>query len=226
LRYTTKPINILWNVLIAASHQKTTDMPANYSIPVVHPSFELLKSASRLLHFMAAAFIALDAVHHLSVHQGGRLVCYAQLIIATDIFILLFFGAAMLCTTPRIGLLFRLIEALTFLGLGATLASEGHPLLGAVHFAMSAAYFFLWQREYKISVSESIEIKPTGITVPQFFAHAELSWPDIKSVMPKYHSIIIETFKKKQVHFQLRHNLKIEELQQIDEFCSRHLITG
>jgi hypothetical protein len=201
-------------------------MPTKYSISVIHPSFELLKNASRLLHFMAGTFITLNAVHQLIVHTDDSIICYTQLIIAVDIFILTIFGGSVLSSLPRVGLLFRLIEALTLFGIGATLATETHFILGCLHIGMSIGYFFLLYREWRISISESIEIQQTGIKVPNFFADTEISWLDIKAVVPKYHSIIIETIKNKKVYFKLRHNLKIEELQQIDDFCNRHLLTS
>ncbi len=51
----------------------------------------------------------------------------------------------------------------------------------------------------------------------------EIGWPEIKSIAAQYQSIIIETIENKKIQFQLRRNLKIEELQQIDEFCRQHL---
>jgi hypothetical protein len=197
-------------------------MASRYSLPIIHPSFELLKMASRLLHFMAAAFIATNAVHQLAAHEGGRLICYTQLVIAADILILVFFGAGILSALPRVGVLFRLIEAITFLGMWLTLTNGSHPWLGAAHALLAALYFFICQREWRISVSEAIEIKPNGITVPHFIRDADIRWLHIKKVVAGYNSIIIETVRDKKVRFQLRSNLKIEELEQINDFCTRH----
>ena len=197
-------------------------MAANYSLSIVHPSFESLKNASRLLHFMAAAFIALNAVHQLSAHEGNKIICYTQLVIAADILILVFFGADLLAALPKVGVLFRLIEALTFMGVWLTLSNESHPYSGALHAAFSGVYFFICYREWRISISEAIEIKPTGITIPNFIANGEISWLHIKKVVANYNSIIIETARNKKVQFQLRKNLKIEELEQINDFCTLH----
>ncbi len=194
-------------------------MAARYSLSIIHPSFELLKNASRLLHFMAAAFIALNALHQLSAHEGGKIICYTQLIIAADIMILVFFGAGILAGLPKVGVLFRLIEALTFMGIWLTLTIEEHPWLGFFHLLLSAGYLFICYREWRISLSEAIEIKPSGITVPNFIANAEIRWLHIKKVVAGYNSIIIETVRDKKVEFQLRNNLKIEELEQINDFC-------
>lgn len=194
-------------------------MAANYSLSIVHPSFELLKNAGRLLHFVAAAFIALNAVHQLSAHEGSSLICYTQLIIAIDILILVFFGAGTLSAAPKVGVLFRLIEAFTFSGVWLTLTSEGHPWLGIVHALLAAVYFFICYREWRISISEAIEIKSNGITVPHFIANAEIRWLHIKKVVAGFNSIIIETVRDEKVQFTLRNNLKIEELEQINDFC-------
>jgi len=197
-------------------------MAANYSLSIVHPSIELLKNASRLLHFMAAAFIAINAAHQLSAHEGSSIICYTQLVIAFDIFILVFFGAGIVTGSPRVNVLFRFIEASTFLGLAFTLTMGNHPVLGVLHAVLSIVYFFLFYREWRISVSEAVELKASGITVPYFFAHAEIKWLHIKKVVAGYSSVSIETVMDEKVQFQLRNNLKIEELEQINDFCSLH----
>lgn len=197
-------------------------MAANYSLSIVNPSFELQKNLSRLLHFMAAAFIAVNAVHQLSSHEGNQLTCYTQLIIALDIFILVFFGGAMLDGMPKIGVIFRLIETLTFLGIAITLNDEYHPYLAGFHGFIAAIYLLVCYREWRVSISEAIEIKSTGITVPNFITNAEISWMNIKKVVANYNSIIIETAKNKKIKFQFRNNLKIEELEQINDFCIQH----
>jgi len=133
-------------------------MAAKYSLSIVHPSFESLKNVSRLLHFMAAAFIVLNAVHQLAAHEGNKITCYTQIVIAADIFILVFFGAGLLATLPKVGVLFRLIEALTFLGVWITLTNESHPYPGMLHAVFSAIYFFICYREWRMSVSEAVEI--------------------------------------------------------------------
>lgn len=218
----------MWNINLPASQPKTNTMAARYSISIVHPSFELLKNASRLLHFLAAAFIALNALHQLSAHEGSKLICYTQLIIALDILLLVLLGAGTLVERPKVGVLFRLIEALTFLGVWLTLTSEAHPWLGLIHAVLAAVYLFICYREWRISISEAIEIKSTGITVPNFIANAEISWLHIKKVVVTgFNSIIIETVRDEKVQFELRNNLKIEELEQINDFCrERAMLIG
>ena len=73
--------------------------------------------------------------------------------------------------------------------------------------------------------SESTNNRQTGISIPNFIKEEEIGWPEIKSIIPRYQSIIIEKIQNKKIQFQLRKNLKIEELQQIDEFCHQHLIS-
>ena len=129
--------------------------------PLYIPSFELLKNAYRLLHFMATVVIALKAVHQLSANEGNKIICYEQLVIAADIFILLFFGAGLLAELPKVGVLFRLIQALTFMWIWLTPGNESHPYSAMLHAAFSGVYIFLCYREWCISLSEAIEIKPT-----------------------------------------------------------------
>lgn len=62
-------------------------MAAKFSLNIINPSYESQKNAARLLHFMAAAFISINAVHQLKSHDGDMLICYTELVIAADVFI-------------------------------------------------------------------------------------------------------------------------------------------
>ena len=197
-------------------------MSSKYSLAIIHPSFELLKNVCRLLHLIAAIFIAINAFHQLAAHEGGKLICYTQLIIAADIIILVFFGAGVFVTTPKIAVLFRIIEAITFMGIFLTLATDGHPWYGAFNGILSIVYGFIAYREWRIAHAETIEIMPNGIRFPDFFADVKINWLHIKKVVANYNSILIETVQDKKLEFELRKNLKIEELQQINDFCTVH----
>jgi hypothetical protein len=215
----------LWNFQLSASHKKTA-MPNQYSLPVIHPPFELLRRSSGLLHFIAASVILINGVHHFQIHHSSKIICYCQLLLAADIYLVVFFGAGFLADTPGVNCIFRLIELLTILGIGILLISEQHVAPGWIHIALSAGYGFVLYREYRIIRSEAVDIRPTGISIPDFSARKEISWHDIKMVTPAYHSIFIETFRNRKIHFKLRINLKIEELQQINDFCRRHQVNG
>lgn len=201
-------------------------MPTQYSLQIVHPAFELLKRSARILHFIAASVILIDALHLLIAHDGNKVICYTQMVIALDIFILVFLGGVLLVEAPRLNLIFRLCEALTLFGIAVTLLTDGHTWLSLVHFIVSGGYLFLFYREWRVMRSEAVDITSTGITVPNFVKDAEIGWHEIKAIIPKYHSIIIETFRNKKIEFDLRENLKIDELGQIDEFCRKHLVNG
>ena len=199
-------------------------MPTQYSLQIVHPAFELLKRSARVLHFIAASIILINALHLLQVHNGNKLLCYTQIIIAVDIFLLVFLGGVLLIEAPKLNLIFRMFEVLTLFGISLTLIKDGHNWLGIVHLLVSAAYLFLFYREWRVIRSEAVDIKQTGITVPNFVKDAEISWNEIKTIIPKYHCIIIETLLNKKIEFNLRKNLKIDELEQIDDFCRKHLL--
>jgi hypothetical protein len=221
------PLNFfLWKNNIAASVQKTMLMFTQFSIPVVHPSFELLKRSARVLHFIAASVIAVNAWHELQEQDSSRMLAITQLIIAADIYLLIFLGGNVLEALPRINLIFRLIESLALMGIGFMLISDGYPLLSTVHFLLAGGYFFLFYREWRVVKSEAVDISQTGISLPNFIRDAEISWTDVKAIMPHYRSIVIETFRRKKIEFTLRENLNMEELQQIDEFCQKHLSSG
>jgi hypothetical protein len=201
-------------------------MQTQYSLPVVHPAFELLKRYARVLHFIAASLIFINAVHLLQAHNGNEVLYYTQMIIAADIFLLVFFGGALLIEAPRLNLIFRLFEVLTLMGISFTLMGEGHNWFGLVHLIVFGGYLFLFYREWRVMRSEAVDISHTGISIPNFTKDAEISWNEIKTIIPKYHSIIIETLRHKKIEFNLRQNLKIDELEQIDDFCKKHLIKG
>lgn len=201
-------------------------MPNQYSIPVVHPAFELLKRSARILHFIAASIILVNAVFELQSHNISNILCYMQMIIAADIYLLVFLGGSLLVVAPKLNLIFRFMEALALMGTGAMLMANGHGWYGFSHLLVSTGYFFLFYREWRVIHSEAVDIKPTGITLPNFVKDAEIGWNEIRSIIPRYHNIIIETFRNKKILFQFRNNLKIEELQQIDEFCQKHLSNG
>jgi hypothetical protein len=95
-----------------------------------------------------------------------------------------------------------------------------------VHLIISGGYLFLFYREWRVIRSEAVDISHTGISIPNFAKDVEISWNEVKSIIPKYHSIIIETLRHKKIEFDLRQNLKIDELEQIDDFCKKHLIKG
>ena len=110
------------------------------------------------------------------------------------------------------------------MGIAFTLMNDGHNWFGFMHLIVAAGYLFLFHREWRVIRSEAVDIKATGITVPNFVKDAEIGWHEIKTIIPQYHSIIIETLRHKKIEFNLRQNLKIDELEQIDEFCRKHLV--
>ncbi len=199
-------------------------MPAHYSLPVIHPSFESLKRSAPILHFIAASIILINGLHHFQLHHISKIICYCQFLIATDVYLLLFLVAVGVLTDAIfVNCIFRCIEAMTLLGISFILISDGHSILGCAHLLISAGYVFIFYREYRMQHSETVDISPTGISIPNFNSDMEISWQEVKSIVPKYHSILIETFRNKKIQFQLRAGLKIEELQQIDDFCQLHL---
>jgi hypothetical protein len=218
--------NILWNFYNPASNSKLTVMQSQFTLPVVHPAFELLKRSARILHFIAASVILINAVHILQVHNGNKVLFYTQAIIAADIYLLVFLGGVVLVEAPRLNLIFRLMEALTIIGITVTLSADGHHWFALLHGLAAAGYLFLFYREWRVIRSEAVDIKSTGISVPNFARDIEISWNEIKTIIPRYHSIIIETLRNQKIEFNLRQNLKIDELEQIDEFCKKHLISG
>lgn len=178
-----------------------------------------------MLHFIGASLILINGLHFLQEHESPKLSCYLQFIIAGEIYLVLFLGKSLLLDSPGLNVFFRMIETLTLLGIGLTLITYDHSISGFIHLGICGGYFFLFYREVRVMRSGSVNIRQTGITIPSFIKDEEIGWPEIKSIIPKYQTIIIETFRNKKIQFQLRKNLKIEELQQINEFCRQHLVS-
>jgi len=198
-------------------------MYTQYSLPVIHPAFELLKRSARILHFIAAAAISIAALHQWQAH-GGKVLSCTLFIIALDIFILVFFTGEILTETPRLNILFRLIESFALLGISLILFKDGHGFPAVLNLLASLGYFLLMHREVRVINQENIGIKSTGISLPSLLKDAEISWDEIKNIVPKYHSIVIETIRNKKMEFDLRRNLQIDELEKIDTFCKQHLV--
>lgn len=196
-------------------------MTNQYSLPIIHPAFELLKRFARILHFLAATVIFINAWVELRAGDMDNIICYMELLIAADIYILVFFGGSGL--SQRINLLFRLIETLTIFGITFTLLNDHFIIAALLHGVATLGFAFLFYREWRVMRSEAVEIKHTGISLPNFLKDEEIAWPDVKRVVPKYHSIFIETVRNKKISFELRKNLQIEDLEQIEEYCGLHL---
>lgn len=214
---------VLWKTSRLASKGEIWTMDNQYSLPVVHPAFELLKKWTAMLHFIAASLILINAIAEMRAPNSTAIFYYAQVIIAADIYLLIFFGAGVWQAAPRINLLFRIMETLTLLGIGLSMLLKGDLGIGFSYLLISMGYVFIYYRERRVMHSESVSIRPTGISLPNFMRDSEISWNEIRSIIPKYHSIIIETLRNKRIRFELRRNLKIEELQQIDDFCQKHI---
>lgn len=200
-------------------------MANQYLLPVIHPAFELLKRSSRILHFIGASIILVNGLFLLQDPGASRLSSYLQLIIAAEIYLVIVLGKMLQIDSPVVNIFFRAVEAATLLGIAVNLLSNGSAGAGYSHLLASFGYFFLLYRECRILHSEFVDIRSTGIIIPNFVKDEEISWPEIKNIAPGYHTIVIETFRNKKIEFELRKNLKIEELQQIDEFCRQHLIS-
>jgi len=49
--------------------------------------------------------------------------------------------------------------------------------------------------------SESINIRRTGISIPDFIKDEEIRVAEIKSIIPQYQWIVIETIREKKYNF-------------------------
>lgn len=198
-------------------------MTNHFTLAIIHPAFEQLKQSARFLHLVAGCLILFNALQFWFSHQTQLEVFVPQLILAVDVLLLVFFGGQLIRELPRINLIFRLLEVLTIFAISVNLLLDGAGWSALGHALLAFGFAVVLFREYRILHNESIRIQQTGISIPNLNKDVEMGWYELSRVVPQYHSILIETLKHKTIRFRLRRNLKIEELQQIDEFCRQHL---
>ncbi len=196
------------------------------SLPVVHPSFQKLKHAGRLLHLTAGGLILVHAISHFNQPQSSPVYLGCLLLMALDIFILVLAGKNILIDMPKVNLFFRLAEILFFLGIGITLMVESKWGMGILHLVLSVVYSYLFYCEKKLNSEEYVAIHHTGISVPSLPESKFFLWSHINGVDARYDCITINTSFNKSYEFDLRKNLAFEELDQIHEFCRHYLGEG
>jgi hypothetical protein len=194
------------------------------SLPIVHPSFERLKRSGRGLHLLAALLIIGHAFSHENQRELSPIYFWCQMIIALDIFILVFAGRNILFQLPKLNLFFRLTEAIFFLGIAVVMISTDKWVTSLIHFCLSIAYFYLSYCERKVNSQEWLSIYHTGVSIPGLPENRFFLWSNINHIQARYDSIHIETSYQRDFDFDLRKNLNFDELEQIHEFC-RHYLT-
>jgi hypothetical protein len=195
------------------------------SFNVVHPAFQNLKRSGRLLHLTAGGLILAHAVSHFNQPDASPIYFWCQFILALDIFILVFAGRQVLSALPKVSLFFRFVEFLFFLGIAVFVFFERKWMMGGLHLALSIIYIYLFYCEKNIINGEYVAIHHTGITIPSLPESKFFIWSNISNIKANYDSITIETSLARTYHFNLKENLRFEELDQIHEFCRHYLGT-
>ncbi|MHA4847269.1 hypothetical protein ACX0G7_24105 [Flavitalea antarctica] len=193
------------------------------ALPIVHPAFQNLKRSGNLLHLTAAVLILIHGITHIIQPGGSLIYSGCLLLIALDIFLLLFAARNALEDLPLINLFFRFVEFIFFLGIGTDLLMRGTWINGGIHVLLSVAYIYLFYCEKKLGKTEFVAIHHTGVTVPALPDSKFFIWSNISHIEAHYDHIIIATSVQKSYHFRLRKNLQFEELDQIHEFCRHYL---
>jgi hypothetical protein len=199
------------------------DLMEGLALPIVHPAFERTRQTGRWLHLIAGLLILGHALSHLRQPELGPVYFWCQLIIASDIFILVASGRNMLVQLPAVNLIFRIIEILFFLGISLMMASMQQWLISLVHGLLFFAYVFLLYCERQLRTEARLTILHSGVAIPGIPANTFLLWTEINHIESHYDSIRIETSLRKEFGFDFRHNLSFGQLQQIQEFCRHYL---
>lgn len=193
------------------------------SLPVIHPSFQNLKRNGRWLHLIAGGLIVIHALSHYRQPNPSPIYLFCLLLIALDIFILVFAVRNLLTDLPRVNLFFRIVEGLFFLIISTEMFLHGQWLFGATHLVLFMTCGYLFYCEKKLTKEEFVGIYYSGISIPSLPESRFFIWTQINSIDANYNSITIETSTNGTFHFTLHKNLQYEELDQINEFCKHYL---
>jgi len=193
------------------------------SLPVVHPAFRNLKRNGRVLHLAAAGLILTHAITHFRNSDPNPIYLGCLILIALEIFILVFAARNLLTDMPRVNLFFRFIEFIFFLGIGIEMLSRSAWTVGFIHIALSIGYIYLFYCEKKINQEEYVAIHHTGITIPALPESKFFIWSQISTIKADHDSITVNTSLNKSYHFELQDKMEPEDLVLIKEFCKYYL---
>ena len=192
------------------------------SLTIIHPAFENLKRAGRLLHLLAGMAILANAFSLYRNPTINPVYFWCQLIVAIDIVLLVFLTRNLVEELPKINLAFRLTETLTLLAAAIIFFSEERYLMSAALLLASMAFAYLLYCEQKVNQPEILSIHHTGISLPGLPSGHFFIWSKINAIEARYDSIQIQTADKSW-QFPLRKNIGFEELDQIHDFCKHYL---
>lgn len=192
------------------------------NLPVIHPAFQNLRKNRRFLHFIAALIILVHAISHISRPGSNNIYSICLLLIALDIFLLVFVNNHALNSVPKLNLFFRVIECLFFLGISVEMFSSMQWFIATLHLLIGAVYLCLFYCERNLEKNEIVGIYHSGLIVPALSGNKFLLWSNVTNIEANYSKICINT-PEKSLEFNLKTNLQFGELDQIHEFCRHYL---
>lgn len=192
------------------------------SLTIIHPAFENLKRAGRLLHLLAGMAILANAFSLYRNPTINPVYFWCQLIVAIDIVLLVFLTRNLIEELPKINLAFRLTETLTLFAAAIIFFSEEWYTMSLALLLVSMAFAYLLYCEQKVNQPEILSIHHTGISLPGLPSGQFFIWSKINAIEARYDSIHIQTADKSW-QFPLRKNIGFEELDQIHDFCKHYL---
>ena len=110
------------------------------SLPIIHPTFQKLKSSGRFLHAIAGLLILVHAISHIQSRDTNPVYFWCQFLIALDIMILVFAGRGLLAQMPKLNLFFRLVEAVFFSGIGIMAFLQENFMSVIIHLSLALCY--------------------------------------------------------------------------------------
>jgi hypothetical protein len=176
-----------------------------------------------MMHLLAGTLIAAHAISHLNQPGFNWIYSGCLLLMALDIFILVFAGRTILLEFPRVNLFFRFTEIIFFAGIGINMLVRGGWVFGSIHCMLGIAFAYLFYLEKKAMTSEFVDIHHTGVSIPSLPENKFLNWSSISRIDAHYDSITIDASPDKSFRFEIKKNLNFEEMVQIKEFCKHYL---
>ena len=193
------------------------------AVSIIHPGFQNVKKAGRLLHLLAALLIIANAVAYYRSPDANRFYFWSQLIVAIDILILTLAGKDLLNESPRFNLFFRMTEAIVFTTFCILLLAGRDWLAGIIQAGIAFAYFYLFYYERKYSYAERISFQHLGVNIPGFPQDVFIPWVEIEKLETGYQEFRLTTRNNKQYHFPFKRTLSMDELQSVQEYCHYYL---
>lgn len=195
-----------------------------YSITVKIEGMESRRRGAGLFHAIIGFYLLAKSAEYYQ-----RYLQYDSLLPVLPLFALALFSVAYgffrrrIDPAARFHAFLRLAQVIGLTALGIALSRTGRPLeyLGLLFFA--AVTILLLFSERKIFQGTTIELRRDGILVPGSYRDHQLPWLALSEVVVREDFLTIFHKKKKYLQFQVRQDLSVPELAEMNAFCREQI---